>query len=73
MGVSYLKARGRRPPGWRAEIKIDRQVRYLGTFADETEAAEAFDKAAREAGRTGDALNFPGTTKKRKRKHRSVI
>ena len=67
-GVSYVKARGRRPPGWRAQIRIDRKQSALGTFADETEAAEAFDAAARAVGRTGDALNFPGTTKKRKRK-----
>ncbi len=41
-GVSYQK----RDRIWRAKIKINRRDKHLGSFRDEIDAAEAYDKAA---------------------------
>jgi hypothetical protein len=48
---------------WRAQIRVDGQVRHLGRFAEEAEAARAFDAAHRQHGRPEADCNF----KKRKR------
>lgn len=54
-GVSWDKARAK----WQAGIKVDRHNLYLGRFADEVEAARAYDAEARS--RFGDfaSLNLP--------------
>lgn len=46
-GVTFMKDRPRRKP-WRATITIDKKQKALGCYADEKEAAEAYDKAALE-------------------------
>jgi hypothetical protein len=44
---------------WRARIKVDRQQRHLGVFADEEAAARAYDAAAVEAWGEFAQLNYP--------------
>lgn len=46
-GVSYHKNNRR----WVAQIKINGKVEFLGNFASDVDAAEAFDKKARPLGR----------------------
>ena len=42
-----------------AYIRIDGKRQYLGSFATSKEAAEAYDRAAMQAGRPSSKLNFP--------------
>ena len=42
-----------------AKISIDGKTQYLGSFATSKEAAEAYDRAAMQAGRPSSKLNFP--------------
>jgi hypothetical protein len=58
-GVSWHQTRGK----WQARISVDGKIRHLGCFADESEAARAFDAAHRQHGRPEAHCNF----KKRKR------
>lgn len=44
-GVSLFRRTGR----WMASITVDGEQRYLGSFASEIDAADAYDAAAREA------------------------
>ena len=53
-GVSLYKHSKSKP--WRAHIKIDGKLKYLGCYATEEEAAGAYDA---EAARLGQELNFP--------------
>ena len=66
VGVRWLKRDGR----WRAEIKHDGTQQHLGSFAEDQEAARAFDAAARrlrpkgkahgvQVGSNWQRLNFP--------------
>ena len=57
LGVSWNRARGR----WRAQIKRDRKLHFLGYHDLEEDAARAYDAAAREM-HPGGRLNFPLTT-----------
>ena len=43
---------------FRAQIRINGKVNYLGTFPTETNAALAYDAAAIEAGKDESTLNF---------------
>lgn len=44
---------------WTAQIKIDRKSTHLGYYADEKEAAMAYDRAARQVFGEYAYLNFP--------------
>lgn len=44
---------------WQVNIRVDKKRRFLGYFADEIEAALAYDAAAREAWGEFAWLNFP--------------
>jgi hypothetical protein len=57
-GVSLAK--GRTKP-WRAQIRVGDQVRNLGYFADEGEAARAYDAAASQLFGDFARLNCPAT------------
>lgn len=57
IGVSW-DARNRK---WIAQIKYDGRNRFLGRFADEAEAARAYDTAAREHFGEHARPNFGGT------------
>jgi len=61
---------------FRAEIYIDGKTHYLGTFDTPKEAAEAFDRAAIQAGRPTSKLNFldqvPKIYKPKKKKLQST-
>jgi hypothetical protein len=54
-GVSWLK----KQRIWVAKIRIDGQLRYLGRFRNEADAARAYDAAARAAWGEFAYLNFP--------------
>jgi hypothetical protein len=60
-GVSKYKGvfRGSQGKGWLAEVYFNGQKRRLGPFHDETEAAHAYDAAAREMHGEFAHLNFP--------------
>ena len=58
-GVCWHKQKQR----WQARIKVNGKTLYLGKFRDETEAALAYDTAARESFGAFANCNFPeGTT-----------
>lgn len=54
-GVYWDKNRGK----WSATVHVDGKTRALGRFADESEAAKAYDAAALEAWGEFARLNFP--------------
>lgn len=54
-GVYFNKSRGK----WRADIRIDYKLHYLGCFTSEIDAARAYDAAAREHFGEFAHLNFP--------------
>jgi len=47
---------------WRASIRVNGKLRYLGIFADEADAASAYDAAARKHFGEFARLNFPTET-----------
>ena len=53
-GVSWYN-RGKR---WNARIHVNRKEKFLGIFADEIEAAKAYDRAARKYFGEFAELNF---------------
>jgi hypothetical protein len=55
-GVSWLKKTGQ----WRAQIRHQGRDQYLGCFADEGDAAWAYDARARQLHGAAARLNFPG-------------
>jgi hypothetical protein len=56
-GVSLTAGRKKKP--WRAQIRSGDRVRCLGYFADEAEAARAYDAAAVKTFGAFGRLNFP--------------
>jgi hypothetical protein len=56
-GVGLFKPTGR----WRAYLQVNGRQRHLGFFADEDDAARAYDAAARESFGEFARLNFPVT------------
>lgn len=54
-GVGWNKSANQ----WMARIRINGKLTYLGCFKDETAAARAYDKAAREHFGEFARLNFP--------------
>lgn len=56
LGVSWGKASGK----WRSEIKVDGNSKHLGLFANEAEAAKAYDEAAKKHFGEFANLNFGG-------------
>ena len=54
-GVSW----NRRHNKWHAVIDIDQKTRHIGFFVDETEAAKAYDRKAKEHFGEFAYLNFP--------------
>jgi hypothetical protein len=57
-GVTFMRDRPRRKP-WRATITFDHKQTALGTFANEIDAARAYDKAALEQYGEFSYINFP--------------
>ena len=54
-GVSFE----RRPKKWRVMIRKDNKRHWIGSFADEIEAAIAYDEAAKQLWGKEACLNFP--------------
>jgi len=54
-GVTFDKQRKK----WRAQIRYDSKIKYLGAYNKESEAAHAYDLAAVEYYRRCALLNFP--------------
>ena len=54
-GVCWDKSKGK----WQAGITINRRYIFLGRYADETDAARAYDAAALAAWGEFARLNFP--------------
>jgi HNH endonuclease len=46
---------------WQAQIRVDRHMRYLGSFRDAADAARAYDRAALDAFGEFATLNFPSS------------
>jgi hypothetical protein len=44
---------------WQAQIKIDKNNKYLGLFSNEVDAAKTYDKAAKKLFGRYAKLNFP--------------
>ena len=53
-GVSWDEPRGK----WKAQIQKDGRNRFIGRYDEDVEAAEAYDRAAREAFGEYALLNF---------------
>lgn len=53
IGVTWNSSRGK----WQAQIKVKKQVIYLGLFDNDVDAARAFDAEARKLGRPTNQLN----------------
>jgi hypothetical protein len=58
-GSSAYKGVYRQRGKWRAQISVDDRRRYLGVFADEVDAARAYDEAARALFGEFARVNFP--------------
>ncbi len=59
INTSGLKGVSQSGNRWQVEITVDGNRRYLGKFADKSEAAAVYDKAARQFHREFAVLNFP--------------
>jgi hypothetical protein len=59
-GVYFDKRRAQ----WQAYIRYNGKRTYLGKFSDETEAARAYDRAARECHKEFARMNFPEENQK---------
>ena len=58
-GVKYKGVTNTKSGSFKANITIDGKTHHLGTFDTPKEAAEAYDRAAIEAGHPTSKLNFP--------------
>ena len=56
--VKYQGVKKRKSGRFQAQIRIDVKKHYLGTFDTPKEAAQAYDRAAIQAGRPTSKLNF---------------
>ena len=63
-GVTFDKMRQK----WNAQICVNGKRIFLGTFKDETEAAKAYDSAAKRHFGEFAALNFPDSSPRLRRK-----
>ena len=61
-GITFRKRRQK----WAAQICVDGRRIFLGTFEDETEAAKAYDKAAKKHFGEFAKLNFPDSPRRKK-------
>lgn len=60
-GVSFHKRRAHLPTPWQSRIMVDHKSTFLGCFATEDQAAQAYDRAALEYFGEHAALNFPSS------------
>lgn len=61
---SKYKGVSKAPGGWRSAISVDGTFHYLGLFADEASAAEAYDDAAVRLRGEFARTNFPANAKR---------
>jgi len=62
-GVNRWKSKNK----WRVRIKVDGKQKHIGYFKDETQAAKAYDKAAKKYHGKFASLNFPDSPRRTRR------